>query len=59
MHAQHDPEATGELDYVRIMQLLLDDDTFKMYCAGGPKPLALYDVTNEGSHGHRGRSDVQ
>ena len=54
-HVQHDPEATGELDYVKIMALLLDGDNFKMYCAGGPKPAAPYDETAAAMHRRSGR----
>ena len=40
---QHDPGATGFLDYTKLMKLLLDDDSYKLYSAGGlpgvsPKP---------------------
>ncbi len=55
MHVQHDPEATGELDYVKIMALLLDGDSFTMYCAGGPKPTVPYDETSAGLHRRSGR----
>lgn len=34
---QHDPEATGTLDYCALMKSLLDDDMYALYSAGAPR----------------------
>jgi hypothetical protein len=34
---QHDPEATGTLDYSALMKSLLDDDMYALYSAGAPR----------------------
>lgn len=35
---QHDPEATGALDYAALMKSLLDADMYALYSAGAPRP---------------------
>ena len=40
---------------MKIMALLLDGDNFTMYCAGGPKPTALYAETEGASRTRSGR----
>ena len=40
---------------MKIMSLLLDGDNFTMYCAGGPKPTALYADATESLHQRSGR----
>lgn len=37
MMLQHDPGATGYLDYTQLMKLLLDEDSYMLYIAGGPQ----------------------
>lgn len=32
---QNDPEATGSLNYTDLMKKLLDEDSYKLYIAGG------------------------